>query len=123
MDGILESFNDKSAESTFTSADVESNKIIVAICCIVSILFFLPLLMDKNSAYCKFYANQILTLFACSLVVGAVCLIIGFIPVVGGIVKAICGLAVLAVSIVMAIGAWKGKAIRLPYVGNLISIF
>ena len=56
MDGILENFNDKSVESTFTSSDVESNKIIVAVCCIVSILFFLPLLMDKNSAYCKFYA-------------------------------------------------------------------
>lgn len=123
MDGILESFNDKSAESTFTSADVESNKIIVAICCIVSILFFLPLLMDKNSAYCKFYANQILTLFVCELVIGIVCGIIGLIPVLGAIIGTIVGIAALAVAILMAIGAWKGKAIRLPYVGNLISIF
>lgn len=123
MDGILENFNDKSAESTFTSSDVESNKIIVAVCCIVSILFFLPLLMDKNSPYCKFYANQILTLFACELVLGIVCAIIRLIPVIGAIIGTVAGIAALAVAILMAIGAFKGKAIRLPFVGNLISIF
>lgn len=123
MDGILESFNDKSAESSFNSSEVESNKIIVAVCSIVSILFFLPLLMDKNSAYCKFYANQILTLFICELVIGIVCGIIGLIPVLGAIIGIIVGVAALAVAILMAIGAFKGKAIRLPFVGSLISIF
>lgn len=123
MNGILEAFNDKSAESTFTSADVESNKIIVAVCCIVSILFFLPFLMDKNSAYCKFYANQILTLFACEVALGIVCAIIGFIPVIGAIIGAVAGIAALAVAIIMAIGAFKGKAIRLPFVGDLLKVF
>lgn len=123
MHNIVEPFNDQNAQSSFNSSEVEANKIIVAICYIIPILFFLPVVMDKNSSYCKFHANQQLTLLIVEIVVGIICAIIGMIPIVGAIIGALIGLAVLSVVIGFVYGTLTGMALRFPFIGNLIEIF
>lgn len=123
MNNLLENFNDQNAQSTFDSSEVESNKILVAICYVVPILFFLPILMDKNSSFCKFHANQQLTLLIAGIALGIVCRILAFIPVVGAIICALVGIAMLLLIIALAYGAWSGMAVRIPFIGNILEIF
>lgn len=123
MHNIVEPFNDRNAQNSFDSSEVESNKLLVAICYVIPILFFVPILMDKNSSFCKFHANQQLTLLIAGVALGIVCKLLSFIPIVGAIVCAVVGIAVLLLIIALAYGAWSGMALRIPFIGNLIEIF
>ncbi|MBQ8297712.1 MAG: hypothetical protein IJX77_08025 [Ruminococcus sp.] len=120
---FLDIFNDTTAQSTFDSKDVEDNKLIVTICYFLPILFFLPIIMNSNSAYCRFHANQILSWLVVGVVVGIVMAIIGIIPILGAILNAVIGLAILVVAILLMMSAYAGKAVRIPFVGSLIQIF
>lgn len=81
MDGILENFNDKDAQSTFNQADVQNNMIVAVLPYIIPILFFIPILVDRNSSFCRFHANQQLTWFITLIIVGIITGIIGIIPI------------------------------------------
>ena len=120
MKDILENFNDQSAQSSFNQADVQKNKILIAVCYVFSFLFFVPLLIDKSSSYCRFHANQQLTLFIFAVILGLALAVIGLIPVLGAIIGVLC---MLALVIALAYGAYSGMAVRIPFVGNMINIF
>ena len=114
MDGILENFNDKDAQSTFNQADVQNNMIVAVLPYIIPILFFIPILADRNSSFCRFHANQQLTWFIALIVVGIITGIIGIIPILGAIIAALVGLCALGVMIMYIIGAMgmRGVAVR-----------
>lgn len=123
MKDILENFNDQSAQSSFNQADVQKNKILIAVCYVLPILFFVPILIDKSSSYCRFHANQQLTLFIFGVILGLALAVIGLIPVLGAIIGVLVGLCMLALVIALAYGAYSGMAVRIPFVGNMINIF
>lgn len=123
MKDILENFNDQSAQNSFDQADVQKNKILIAVCYVLPILFFVPILIDKSSSYCRFHANQQLTLFIFGVILGIALAVIGLIPVLGAIIGVLVGLCMLALVIALAYGAYSGMAVRIPFVGNMINIF
>ncbi|MDE6092212.1 MAG: DUF4870 domain-containing protein [Ruminococcus sp.] len=123
IDKIIEPFNDEKTACMFDYNDVQQNKIAAVVPYLIPFLFFLPLIMDKNSAFCKFHANQQLTWFLVILVIGIVKSIIGIIPLIGWLVRCVIEIAELLVALCFMYGASKGKALRLPFVGELIKIF
>lgn len=123
MDQILEKYNDQSAQSSFEAKDSKDYMGLVAICYFFSFLFFVPIVKDSASNYTRFHANQILTVFLAEVAVSIVCAILRLIPVIGIIITALAGLAVLAAVIVLIIGVTKGYAVRLPIIGDLIKLF
>ena len=123
MKEILENFNDQSTQSSFDQADVQKNNILVAICYVLPILFFVPIILNGSSTYCRFHANQQLTLLIFGFVLGVVMAIIRLIPVLGAIIGVLVGLCMLALVIGLFYGAVKGMAVRIPFIGNLLSIF
>lgn len=119
MNEILEQFNDQNTQSTFTPEEVQKNNILAAVCYLVPILFFLPLLIDKNSSYCRFHANQALIWFVLDLILGVIIKVLGLIPILGAIINVIVSLAILAVAVCLMIGAYKGMAVRIPFIGSI----
>ncbi len=123
MTEFLESLNDKEAQAAFAPADIEKYKVMGILPYIFPILFFLPIVMDKNSAYCKFHANQQLTWFIVTFIVQLISIILAFIPVLGAILTGLISLCVLAITVFLAYSAYQNKAVRLPVVGKMISVF
>ncbi|MDE6035285.1 MAG: hypothetical protein K2G36_05185 [Ruminococcus sp.] len=125
IDNILENFNDRETACRFSGVDVRKNILVGVIPYLVPILFFLPVLVDKErkSVFCKFHANQQFTWFLLTAVIELVKHIIGIIPLIGGLVYAVLALAELLIGVSLAYGTYKGKALRLPFIGDLIDIF
>ncbi len=92
----------------------------LAIATAVPVLFFLPTVLKKDTPYLKFVANQSLTLFLLGLIVCFVGAIIGFIPLLGGIVQFLLGLCTSALAIWHIVDAATGKVRKLPIVGPYI---
>ena len=57
VDGILENFNDSEVQSEI-SGDAEKYKLVGALPYLLPFFFFVPIVVDSNSSYCKFHANQ-----------------------------------------------------------------
>ncbi|MBQ8780070.1 MAG: hypothetical protein IJZ72_00145 [Oscillospiraceae bacterium] len=105
-------------EVYFDQNDVEQNKTIVLLTCILCIfvpfLFFLPIVACKDSEYGKFYANQCLILF-----IGYLVSCITAVVVIGGLL----GIVVLVFSIMNAVNASNGVKKAIPLVGDKFVIF
>ncbi len=101
-------------ETYFEQSDVEQNKTIVLLTCILIIfvpfLFFLPLVACPNSAYGRYYANQCLLLFF-----GYIISIITAFILIGGLI----GIVVFVFAILNAINASKGLRKGIPLLGNI----
>ena len=115
---FMNQFNDANAQATFTAEEVKKNQIFCVLA-YFSILFFLPYVVDKNSAYAKFHANQAFAYFLASLAVGVVCGILIFIPFLGGLLSSILSLALTVTMILLMVCAYKGMAVRIPVIGTL----
>lgn len=120
---VLDAFNDNQAQSTFSAADIQQHKVAVMIPYLVPFLFFLPVLGDKNSTFCRFHANQQLSWFIFCVIVSLVMGILGFIPFLGTLVRVIGGIAMLLIGILLMLSAGEGKAVRIPVIGTLFEIF
>ena len=94
--------------------EVDNNKVFAAL---AYILFFLPLLVCKDSTFGKFHANQGLILLLAGIVVNIVGWIVPFIGPL--LILPIGSLAILALAILGIINALKGEMKRLPLVGNV----
>ncbi|MDE6834092.1 MAG: hypothetical protein K2J39_07620 [Ruminococcus sp.] len=123
IDNILENFNDTETARRFSGVDVRKNTIQAVLPYLIPLLFFLPIVADKNSLFCKFHANQQFTWFLLTGVLVIVKNIIGIIPLIGGIANAVLNITQLAVAVALAYGAYKGKALKLPYIADLVRIF
>ena len=124
MNDFLEQFNDINTEQTFVQNEVEKHKVLAILAYFIPILFFLPAVAgDKNSTYCKFHSNQGLTWLITLVVLSIVRVIFAFIPILGILLNLALSLLLVAVLVVLIIGAAKGKAYRIPFVGNLLNVF
>lgn len=122
MDNIFDMFNDVDEQRLF-GEDMRKYELYVIIPYIVPILFFLPIAVDKESEFCKFHANQALCWLIVSSVLGAVSGILGMINPVFGFLGGMITLLTLACDVFLAVGAWKGYAMRIPVLGSLITLF
>jgi uncharacterized membrane protein len=90
--------------ANFSSDDIEQNKVIAAL---GYVIFFIPLLAAKDSAFGKFHANQGLILLLCSIILS----VIPFINLISW-------LATFALFLFGLLNTLNGKAMRLPVIGN-----
>lgn len=116
-DEIMQDVNDM-----FTADDIEGNKGIAALATI-PILFWLPLVAAKESAFAKFYANQGLILLITNIVLNIASSIIGLIPFLGWLIGLLIGLVQIAAFLFLLVSALQGKARYLPFVGKLFVAF
>ncbi|MCD7811101.1 MAG: hypothetical protein LUG91_04520 [Ruminococcus sp.] len=123
IENIINSFNDDKAEDSFTKEDIQKYSFVMMLCYLIPILFFVPIIINGKSKFCCFHANQQLALLVIEIVIGIIMLILGLIPVIGAILDSLLSLALLCVAVFMMYAAYKGKAVRIPFVGNLINIF
>ena len=115
---FLDQFNDEQAQASFDMSDMQKNKAV----CIISylwILFFLRYVADTNSSFCKFHANQAVDLLLANIALGIVGKIFSFLPVIGGIIQWLISVVCFAAMILLMISAANGKAIRIPFIGEL----
>ncbi|MFO7611222.1 MAG: hypothetical protein R6W99_01875 [Clostridia bacterium] len=100
-------------------ADSSNNKV-MAVLCYLWILWIVPLLTEhKNDPFVKFHINQgiILTIF--SVIIG----LIGYIPVIGGVISWIGGIALLILAIMGIINAVNMQEKPLPVIGTLFTVY
>lgn len=116
--------------STFYPDDMKTNQVF-GILASFPVLFWLPLVAAKESPYGKFCANQGLILFVLEIIVSIITSILGtvlpHIPIIGGILNWVVGLAGFAVVagsfLLLIISACQGKARKIPVVGNMFEAF
>ena len=121
---IIENFNDLDTERTFNDEDRAKYEVFAIIAYLVPVLFFLPYVNDNNSTYCKFHSNQSLTWLVVLIVMGCAFKLVSFIPIIGPLLAyLVYPVAVLAVDAALCIGSHKGKAYKLPFIGDLIKAF
>ena len=96
----------------FTQEDIDKNKTYAAL---AYLIFFIPLLAAKDSAFGKFHANQGLVL----LIVAIISQLLYIIPIIGWIAAPILGIAVFVFAIMGIINAINGNAKELPLIGGI----
>ncbi len=101
--------------------DVQSNKV-MAILAYFGILFLIPLLAAKESAYARYHTNQGLILFLFGFVCGVLSVVLGVIPKIGWLITTVGYLAVFVFFIIGVINAAGGKMKPLPLIGNFTLI-
>lgn len=115
---FMNQFNDANAQATFTAEEVKKNQIFCVLA-YLGILFFVPFVADKNSAYAKFHANQGFAFFLANIAVGVVSAILGIIPILGAILGALLSIACTVIMVLLMVCAYKGMAVRIPVIGTL----
>lgn len=117
--------NTPDSTSQFDPKDIADNKVLAAIG-YLGFLFLVPLLAAPNSKYARFHANQGLVLFifmaAYAIIVSILSFILGFIPVIGWIIRMVLWLLYLVFVALMVLGivnAATGKAKQLPVIGSI----
>ena len=121
LDSIIENFNDRETQNSFDYKDMKDNMAVAVIPYFFSFLFFLPIVCNKNSTFCRFHANQQLTLLIAEVILYVVMGIIGIIPILGWLVDAVAGLAIFLFKCCLAYGA--RTSIRIPFIGNFLNVF
>ncbi len=122
-----EILNTEDVTEQFAEEDVnnQTNKILAALS-YIPLLFLLPMFLSKDSKFAIFHANQGIILFVVDFVVGVIATIIGFVPLLGGLVAGIVGgvggLCCLALAILGILNVFNGKAKKLPLIGNLFTV-
>ena len=110
----------------FDPADITANKGMACVACF-PILFWLPLVACKDSAFGKFYANQGFITLILSIANGVLCGILALIPFIGGLLSAlvslVLGVATIAAFIFTIYNASQDKAKYIPVIGQLIEVF
>lgn len=110
----------------FDGADIEKNKLL-GIVSAFPMLFWIPLVADSNSQYCKFLANQGLIVFILSIASSVISAVLGIIPLLGGLLallsSLVLGIATIAAFVFLIANASQGKAKPVPVLGQMIDVF
>lgn len=100
---------------TFEKADIERTR---ALCVLGYFIFFIPLL-EKDSRFARFHANQGLVFFLFNVVCGIIGRIfMEFLPLIGCV---ICGIYPIFVFVLLICGcanAANGRVKRVPFIGG-----
>lgn len=106
----------------FESSDYQQNRLAASF---GYVIFFIPLLVCPHSRLGRYAANQgllgFLAMLAVTVAFWIVQLILGWIPIVGALVKiadVLCRLVVLGAMVYGAISCFRGNAKPLPYIGQ-----
>lgn len=99
------------SEKNYTPEDIEKNKVVAAI---AYAIFFVPLLVDKDSEFGKFHANQGLLLLIVSLLGNAILTV----SIIGIILLPVLNVILLVLFIMGVINAINGEAKDLPVIGK-----
>ena len=122
MDSLFDKFNDDEEQLKF-GEDMRRYELYVIVPYIVPILFFLPIAIDKESDFCKFHANQSLCWLIVSAILSEIGGVLGMIGGPIGLLGTTIPLFILLCEVFLAVGAYKGYAIRIPVLGSLINLF
>lgn len=109
----------------FDPQDVQQSKSLVWMS-YLGLLFLVPMLVNKNSAYTKFHVNQGIILFIVSIILNVAAAIVGailgLIPILGAIVAGFISLCVSVIILIFAIlgivASVQGEAKELPIIGK-----
>ena len=80
---------------------------------ITGLVFFL---IEKENKFVRFHALQSIIVFGILSIAG---IVIGWIPIIGGIIGALIGLLSLVLWIILMIKAYQGEKFKLPWAGDL----
>lgn len=108
--------------SDFDSRDIEANRF-MAILSYLSVLVIIPVVAARGSRFAMFHANQGVVLAAFEVVFGIIVSLLGWIPIIGLLVRlavSIIGLVCLGLSIWGIVNAVNGRAVKLPVVGDIV---
>ena len=94
------------------------NKLLAAIS-YVWILCIVTILCAKEDVFARYHANQGLVLLIANIAAVIVGFILGFIPVIGGIISWIISIALFVLMILGIINAVKGEMKPLPFIGGI----
>ena len=87
---------------------------------IAYIVFFIPLLTeDRNDPFIKYHVKQGMVLFVAWCAAG----FLAAIPFIGKVIQPLLILAVFALTVIGAYGAYKGGQKPLPFIGKLADSF
>lgn len=114
---FMNQFNDEKVQATFTAEEVKKNQIF-GLLAYLSILFFLPYVVDKNSAYAKFHSNQAFAFFLANIALTVVTLVLAVVPILGALLGTLISIARLVAMVLLMVCAYKGMAVRIPVIGN-----
>lgn len=119
MDQIYTTLQMNDITDEFEQTEVQEQKVLTIVCLIISILFFLPAVSYKDSAYAKTLSNQLFTIFIVNLINT---IVVQNIPVVGKIVGTLISLVLFVLIILKIVDAAGGKLRSLPF-GQSLNIF
>ncbi len=113
----------------FDAKDIADNKIL-SLFSYLGILVLIPIFAAKDSKFAKFHANQGIVLFAASIILSVVSVIIGIvfgltiykIAIIGSLIKLLVNLvvwviniAIFALAVYGIVNACTGKAVKFPF--------
>lgn len=98
-------------------ADVEKTKVVAAIG-YISILCFIPLLLERDSKYAQFHAKQGIVLLVVEVAIFLLSGVLAFIPVLGWLVLMILNISVVVLAIMGIIKALDGELWEMPVLGQ-----
>lgn len=104
---------DNNIQVQATPEDIEKNKVYAALA-YIPILFWLPLVVCKDSVYGKFHANQGLLLLILSVAVG----ILSVIPIIG-FIGGLLGIVEFVFFIMGLVNALQGNMKGLPFIDSI----
>lgn len=100
-------------QQAFDPNDVQANKTMAII---AYIIFLIPLLAAKDSAFARYHTNQGLVLL---ITVIAANVILGIIPIIGWLLLPLVNLALFVLMILGIVNAANGEAKPLPIIGGI----
>lgn len=112
-------FNPRDLTDQYDPQDIEKSKGIAGITYLV---FFLPFLAAKDSAFARFHANQGLLLLIAYVLWQQIDWILGYIPFVGGLVFFVGRVIIIIAGLMALVSAFNGKARQLPFIGHFTLI-
>ena len=98
---------------SFDPNDVQANKTMAIL---AYIIFLIPLLAAKDSAFARYHTNQGLVLL---ITVIAANVILGIIPLIGWLLLPLANLALFVLMILGIVNAANGEAKPLPIIGGI----
>ncbi len=87
----------------------------------IGFLCLLGLFIEKEDADVRFHTNQGLILFVFEIAAGILSLILGFIPLVGSLLRGLLGVLCLVYMILGILNAVNGQRRPLPVIGTLFT--
>ena len=98
----------------FSPEDIERSKYLSALCYISYVFIIIALLVEPDSKFVRYHANQSIMLTVLGVICGLICIV----PILGWIVGGVGSIAVLVFTIMGIVRAVKGVAKDLPIVGK-----